>query len=267
MTLETVYFAHISDSHIGPSPGYANHGIVSLPAAQRLVDRLNQLPFKPDFVVHTGDITADPHPQAYTLARETFAALRVPLYYVRGNHDAAPDIREYMTMGVHEILSHDSERLVYRFDHKGYRFLVLDSYGPPDQQPLGYLPEEQLDLVRREITSGGSPLVIFMHHPVLPMDSPWMDANMPLINGEEVHQVLRLAQDRLRGVFLGHIHQSTQNLRDGILYVAAASSFSQFTSWPNDELVQHLEDEQPGFNFVRLLPQQTMIRQHRFPLP
>jgi predicted phosphodiesterase len=99
------------------------------------------------------------------------------------------------------------------------------------------------------------------------MDSPWMDANMLVMNGEEVHAALLPARQRIRGVFHGHTHQSTQTLRDDILYVAAASSYSQFASWPNDEEVMHLDDEQPGFNFVRLMPEQTMIRQHRFPAP
>ncbi len=267
MTNQTIYFIHISDTHIGPTPGYANYGSFALPAAQRLVERLNQLPFKPDFVVHTGDITADPHPAAYALARKTFSGLRMPIYCVRGNHDAASDIKEYMVMGPREDLNADSEHLTYAFETKGHRFLVLDTNGPPDRQPQGYLSEEQLVLLRREVTTGTQPLVLFLHHPVLRMDSPWMDANMLIINRSEIHKALLLARDRLRGVFFGHIHQSTQTLRDGILYVAAGSSFAQFASWPNDEDVRHLDDEQPAYNFVRLMPKQIMIRQHRFPFP
>ena len=113
----------------------------------------------------------------------------------------------------------------------------------------------------------GPPLVVFLHHPVLPMDSPWMDANMPIMNGEEVHDALSAARNRIRGVFFGHIHQSIQTTRDSIQYVAAPSSVIQMTSWPSDIEVGLQEDEQPGFNFVRLMPKQTMIRQHRFPQP
>jgi Icc protein len=122
-------------------------------------------------------------------------------------------------------------------------------------------------LLRMEVTASDDPLVVFLHHPVLPMDSPWMDANMLITNGEAVHQALLTISDRLLGVFLGHIHQSTQTLRDGILYTAGPSSFTQFSSYPNDEMVGHVEDEQPGFNFVRLMPGQVMVRQHRFPQP
>ncbi len=267
MTSETVYFVQISDTHFGPTPGYARHGAIPLPAGQRLVDRINQLPFQPDFVVHTGDITANPHPAAYELAKEALGGLHVPVYYVRGNHDAAADIKASMEMGAHEALSAGDDRLVYRFEMKDHRFLVLDSFGPPETDPQGFLTEEQMTFLREETAGDGPPLVIFMHHPVLPMDSPWMDANMLMMNGEAVHKALLPARDRLRGVFLGHVHQSMQTMRDGILYVAAASSFTQFSSWPSDVNVGHVEDEGPGFNFVRLMGRQMMVRQHRFPQP
>jgi 3',5'-cyclic AMP phosphodiesterase CpdA len=170
-------------------------------------------------------------------------------------------------MGPREDVSADQQSLSYTFENKGYRFLVLDSCGRPEIDPQGYLSEDQLKLLRKEAVAAGPPLVLFIHHPLLSMDSPWMDANMLVVNGQTVHEALLPARGRLRGVFFGHIHQSTQTLRDGILYVAAASTYSQLTSWPADEIVQHAYDEPPGFNLVRLTSEQTMVRQHRFARP
>ncbi|MFN2134725.1 MAG: metallophosphoesterase family protein [Candidatus Promineifilaceae bacterium] len=264
MSDNIVYFVQISDTHIGPEPGYANHGAVALPAAQQLVDIINQLPIRPDFVIHTGDVVTNPHPQAYELARETFGRLSLPIYYVRGNHDSAQDIKSYLDMGPAADLSASAGQLIYRFEVKGHRFLVLDTQGPPELDPQGYLSPEQMRLLHEEVAADGRPLTIFIHHPLLPLDSPWMDANMLVMNGAEVHRALLPARDRLRGVFLGHIHQSIQAVRDGILYVAAASSFDQMSTWPHEEIVGHLHDEPPGFNFVRLMDNQTLVRQHRF---
>jgi Icc protein len=267
MSDSTVYFVQISDTHIGPTQGYTNHGIASAPVLQRLVDRINQLPDKLDFVIHTGDITADPDSVSALQAKTILSSLRVPIYYVRGNHDAATDIKTFMEMGAREDLSFEEDRLTYKFELKGFQFLVLDTMGPLESQPQGYLSPEQLNLLREETAKDGPPLVVFFHHPVLPLDAPWLDANMPVMNGKEVHEALVAAGKRLRGVFLGHIHQSIQTIRDGVLYVTASSSVVQFTSWPSDILIGIQEDEQPGFNFVRITPEQTMIRQHRFPRP
>jgi 3',5'-cyclic AMP phosphodiesterase CpdA len=258
---------HISDTHIGSSAGYSVHGNVPLPCAQRLVDLINNLPVKPDFVMHTGDIVTDPHPDSYALAAETLGALRVPTYYVSGNHDAAQDMRKYLAMGPKKDLIPDLDQLSYAFELKGFRFLVLDARGPHEIDPQGYLSAEQMEIVRAEAQADGPPLVIFIHYPPLPMDSPWMDSNMLVVNGEELHQALRPARKRLRGVFHGHVHNSMQTIRDGISYIAVGSSFSQFTAWPSDEVTGYDAQARPAFNFVHLMPEQTIVHQHTFLRP
>lgn len=267
MSPETLYFVHISDTHIGPRPGYARHGHISLTCAQRLVDIINTLPIEVDFVVHTGDIVTDPHPDAYALAAETLASLKLPVYYVPGNHDAVADVRRYLPLPPHTPLTAEPDRLCYAFERKGYRFLVLDAHTTPELDPQGDLTAPQLEAMQREATPDGPPLVVFIHYPVLRMNATWMDANMLVRNGEELHQALLPARDRLRGVFSGHVHQSMQTLREGIVYTAVASTFSQFTAWPGEETVGYAADAPPAYNVVHLLPDQTIVHQHTFPRP
>jgi Icc protein len=265
-TTETVYFVHISDTHIGPTPDYSRHGHEPLPCARRLVEIINDLPTIPDFVIHTGDVVTDPHPDSYRLAAETFAKLNVPIYYVNGNHDTAADIERYLPMGPKVMASHSGE-LAYVFEVKGYRFLVLDARGPDEIDPHGLLSEAQLKLARREAQPEGLPLTVFVHYPCLPVNSSWMDAYMLIINGERLHEALLPARERLRGVFYGHVHQHMETMRDGILYVAAASAFSQFTAWPGEVAPGFDSDHPPAYSFVHLLPKQTIIHQHTFPRP
>lgn len=262
---ETVYFAVISDTHIGPTAVYSRHGHTPLPCAQRLVEVINNLPVKPDFVVHTGDIVTEPDPASYQLAAAALSQINVPVYYVAGNHDTARDIHRYLSMGPKEDVCGDPDVLSYTFDVKGYRFLVLDARGPDEIDPHGLMSEVQMNLVRREAGSDGPPLTVFIHYPVLPMNSTWMDAYMLVINGADLHEALRPARDRLRGVFYGHVHQNMQTLRDGILYAATASAFSQFTAWPNDVATGFDPDHLPAYSFVHLMPEQTIIHQHTFP--
>ena len=262
--MEPVYFVHISDTHLGPTEDYARHGYPSLPYARQVVEIINNLPTRPDFVIHTGDIVTNPSAEAYQLAADVFAELQVPIYYVTGNHDRACDIRRYLTMGPMQDCLPDACALCYVFEVKGYRFLVLDARGPDEIDPHGLLSEEQLEIVRQEATADGPPLTVFIHYPLLRMNSPGMDAHMQVLNGEELHQALLPARDRLRGVFHGHVHQPMQIMRDGILYVATASTFAQFTAWPGDVHVETDHDLPPGYGFVHLLPEQTIIHQQAF---
>lgn len=265
--IETLYFVHMSDTHFGPTTGYSLHGHTPLTCTQQLVDLINHLPVTPDFVIHTGDVVTDPHPDSYALAAETFAQLDVPIYYVNGNHDAAQDMRKYLDMGPSENLTADPALLSYAFEVKGFRFLVLDARGPREIDPQGYLSPEQMAIVRHEAQAEGPPLAIFVHYPVLPLDSPWMDSNMLIVNGEEFHQALLPARERLRGVFHGHVHHSMQTIRDGITYVAVGSALTQFTAWPHEVIVGYDAQARPAFNFVHLTAQQTIVHQHTFPRP
>lgn len=264
---EAVYFVHISDSHIGPTAKYSRHGYQSQPCAERAVEIINSLPATPDFVIHTGDVVTDPDERSYKRAAKIFSKLNVPIYFVTGNHDRARLIHRYLTSGPRDDFSINLDSLSYSFEIKGYRFLVLDARGPDEIDPHGVMSEAQMEMVRAEATKDGPPLTVFLHFPALPMNSIWMDAYMLVINGEQLHQALLPAKNRLRGVFYGHIHHSMQTMRDGIVYTAVPSLFSQFAAWPNDTAVREDHDALPGFNFVHLLPDKTIVHQHTFPRP
>ncbi|MCB8948280.1 MAG: metallophosphoesterase [Ardenticatenaceae bacterium] len=264
---EPVYFVHISDSHFGPTAAYERHGYRPQPCVERAVEIINNLPTRPDFVVHTGDVVTDPDEEAYRRATAVFQQLQMPVYFVTGNHDRSRDIKQYMQLGPHQSLTTEPDVLSYAFEVKGYRFVVLDGRGPDEIDPHGVLSEAQMQVVQAEATAVGPPLTIFVHFPTLPMNSIWMDKNMPLLNGAAFHEALLPARDRLRGVFYGHVHQSMQTLKDGIVYTAVPSLFAQFTAWPQDDFVREDPDYLPGFNFVHLLPEQTIVHQHTFPRP
>jgi 3',5'-cyclic-AMP phosphodiesterase len=262
-----MYFVQISDTHIGPTRDYERHGYASYPCAERLVALLNNLPVKPEFVIHTGDVVTDPDPRSYRLAAELFARLELPIYYVNGNHDTAAEIKQYLPMAAHEPFAGDPDSLSYSFNLKGERFLVLDARAPDELDPHGILPDSQLEWLRHEAATDGPPLTVFLHFPVVPMNAIWMDANMRLLNWEAVHDALRPAVNRLRGVFYGHVHQSMQTVRDGVRYTAVASSFAQFTAWPTDTQPHIDRAQPPGYNFVHLLPEQTIVRPCWFERP
>jgi Icc protein len=262
--MDSVYFVHLSDTHFGPTPAYSRQGHRSLPYARHVVRMINNLPTRPDFAIHTGDVTTYPDDDGYRLAAEVFAELEVPIYYSTGNHDRSADIHRFLPMGPKEDCQPGVDTLSYTFEVRGYRFLVLDARGPDEIDPHGLLPQQQLDVLRAVATPDGPPLCVFTHYPALPLNSPWMDANMLIFNGEEMHQALLPARERLRGVFFGHIYNSTQIYRDGILYCAAASTFAGFSMWPTEEMIKADHDAMPAFNFVQLLPDRTIVQQRPF---
>ncbi len=255
-------FVHISDTHIHPDERYALQPGQPSPAAgaRALVEQINALPFTPDFVLHTGDVAYDPDPSAYHAAREILGGIRYPVYYIPGNHDHPEGLQQVLLGREQPLLP-----MLYEFERSGVQVVCVDSTGPAPA-PAGNVTQEQI-LRLTEIcgsTDDDRPLVIAVHHNVLPVGVPWLDHWMGLINGVQFHQTLLNARQRIRGVFFGHVHQNLTIMQDGILYASVLSSWYQLHAYPGQTDTQEDRGAEPGFNVVTISKDQTFIRHHRF---
>lgn len=253
---------HISDTHVGPDRDFEVRGAQSLARLEALVEIINGLDFTPDLVIHTGDVTNDPDPDAYRLASECLSRLRVPIYFATGNHDNARMMKDSLPYFPRVPLVEDDDRLCYRVDLPDLRLYVLDGKVPESEGPHGRLPENQLRALRDELSTWPGEFAVFLHFPPLPIGSRWIDEHLLLRNGEALHQLLVSAGiGRNRGVYFGHLHRGLQIYRDGILYSAVSSPACQFSVGPNDEEVAFDSRCPLAFNHLSLMPGATMVKE------
>lgn len=265
MVVPLLRFIHLSDTHFNSNPLYRTKTIStpSLYGAEALVAAIQQLPFVPDFILHTGDVIYDPDPTAYEGIRTLFSELTSPIYYLAGNHDSSESLqRILLNRDLHKI----QQPFYYEFEMNGVQVLCLDSNeNKPEDVPRGFIGDEQLAWLDAKCSAADPrPLVIATHHNVVDTGVHWLDSWMHTINGEAVHQIIRKAQHRLRGVFHGHIHQNYEVFRDQVLYSACSSSWAQFHSYIGMERTTHDLDLQPGFSVVTITEHQTNIRRYGF---
>lgn len=267
--LPILSFVHITDTHLGPTSDYGFHGLNPAAHLRRLVELINAFPAQPDFVLHTGDLANDASAAAYAIAQPILANLKAPLYLVNGNHDDRALLRDYFGAAAPPHPSGDPcAPLDYTFDVNGERFLVLDGHNPDEaRDPLGKLRPDQIKWVRAEATPAGPPLTVVLHYPLFAMSSPWLNENMLLLNGEKLHAALLPARDRLRGVFLGHLHRNCQIMRNGITYTCAGSSVSQYSwhPWQAKPEVDH--NFAPAYNVVEYYADYITVQQYGFARP
>ncbi len=257
-------FVHISDTHLSADPAYthAEADYTALDGARALVSQINALPFSPDFVLHTGDVAFDPHEDAYAAAREVLSGIRYPIYYLPGNHDDTAMMQRVFLGRADILTSFDTE-----FEVNGVQIVTIDS-SHPAQYAQGVLYPEQLERIERIVSAPDTrPLVVAIHHNVLPIGAPFWDTFMRLTNGEDLHKLLVRAKDRLRGVFHGHVHMATDTYVDGVLYTSVGSSWYQLECWPGQSHIIEDRGAEPGFNVVTITRAQTHIRRHRFHVP
>lgn len=260
---------HLSDTHFGPDRAHAIRGAKACARAEALVAAVNALPFQPDFIVHTGDVAYDPDPRAYALAAEVLAGLKAPVYYATGNHDEVGMMRAALDFGPLELLvPEEEERLCYRIAGPAgekVEFFVMDGRVPPEEGPHGELSEGQIEAVLDRI-SGTKPVAIFLHFPLTPIGSKWIDARLLCRNGEAFQRALaEKAGKQLRGIFSGHLHRGLSLYRDGVLQCGVSSPSCEFTAGPEDEACDFVTGGPIPFHHVTFTAEATMVKVHTLP--
>lgn len=205
-------FVQVSDSHIG-FKGAANADVTA--TFQQALDRINGLPDRPDFVIHTGDLTHFTTPEQLDQVKQMLGGLRTgQVLTIPGEHDSTDDTGEKYLRS----FGAGSQGLGwYSFDHKGVHFVsVVNTVG---LQKLGHLGDDQIAFVRADLKrqSSETPIVVFSHIPLFDMYAPWGWGT------DDANQVLGLLR-RFGSVTCinGHVHQIVTKVEGNITFHTAA---------------------------------------------
>ena len=205
------YFVQITDTHWGARDGAA--------LTRRAVEAINQLPFKIEFVVHTGDMLADSIGTETVVqdGQDAMKALTVPVYYVPGNHDIlesdlpatvalyrkyfGPLSRQVEVQGV-ACLFFYSEPLAGGFRVRGY-------------DPLAWL-EDNLK------QAGDKPVLLFQHSPSVGNLFDKRDASGWEAATRKAWEALVKGKASLKAIIAGHLHRDELHWVGQIpLYISA----------------------------------------------
>lgn len=161
-------FVQVSDSHIG-FQGPANTDVVG--SFTEAIHQVNGLGFRPDFVMHSGDLTHLSTAAQFDQVRQMMAGLRTDrVFTVPGEHDSIGDAgRAYRRTFGKGTLGDGW----YSFDTHGVHFLAL--VNTLSLEKLGHLGTEQIDFVRKDLAGlpSDTPVVVFSHIPLFAMYPAW----------------------------------------------------------------------------------------------
>ncbi|MEM7603467.1 MAG: hypothetical protein AAF357_18890, partial [Verrucomicrobiota bacterium] len=184
-------------------------------------------------------------------------------------HDDVAMMRDALTFGDHELLVEESaSQLCYRIGGAAaekFQFYVMDGWVPPDEGPHGLLSENQVEAVLGDI-SGNKPVAVFLHYPLLPIGSQWIDEHLLTRNGIEFQEALsKAAGSQLRGVFTGHLHRGLQMFHDGVFHSGVSSPACEFTSGPKDDFCDFLPGGPIPFNHITFTSDATLVKSYSLP--
>jgi 3',5'-cyclic AMP phosphodiesterase CpdA len=155
-----------------------------------------------DLVAITGDLTHYGEPDAYARVVEILAALRLPYRLMLGNHDKRPAFRE--AFPDHPVDECGFVQSTLDAPGRIGRLLFLDTHDP--DRIGGHLCAQRLAWLGARLDEARErPVVVFQHHPPLPVVAPHFD-NICMTTPEPYLRLLREHPGGVRHIFLGHIH-------------------------------------------------------------
>ncbi|MEL7234396.1 MAG: metallophosphoesterase, partial [Chloroflexota bacterium] len=187
-----------------------------------------------------------------------------PVMYLPGNHDHSAALQDVLMGRSEDDIMYP---LYFTEVVNDVRLIFLDANNPDIPPPAGEVNQDQLAWLAAQLDDHDPrPIIVAIHHPLQKTHfSAWYDEFMMTINGDAVHNLLKTAVDRVRGVFFGHVHQNITFYRDGIMYSAVNSSWTQFYTLPGQGMETRNDlAADPAFNVVTLTDEGTIIQRYTY---
>lgn len=210
-------FAVLSDLHVSAAAGPD-----SFSGRQAAVALDQVVASRPDFILVNGDFVDNNNPEDFALANgllRDHVPAGLPVYWTPGNHEAGLSA----TGGLDAFLSLTGRPNRQVFDHKGTRFILLDSHtGDMRTSDWDQVPLLQAELAKAAKDPSVTGVLVSFHHP---LQDPSGAGASQLSDQLEAGLFKRwLAEFRERSgkpiaLFNGHAHTAAVTRSDGVLEV------------------------------------------------
>lgn len=210
-------FAVLSDLHISAAAGLNSF------SGRQAVTALNQaVASRPDFILINGDFVDDNHPEDFALANgllRDHVPADLPVYWTPGNHEAGLSA----TGGLDTFLTETGRPNRQIFDHKGTRFILLDSHtGDMRTSDWDQVPLLKSELAKATEDDQVTGVVVSFHHPLHDPSGAGASQLSDQLAADLLKRWLadfRETSGKPVALFTGHAHTASVTRADGVLDV------------------------------------------------
>jgi 3',5'-cyclic AMP phosphodiesterase CpdA len=213
-------FLQVSDSHIGfdkPANPNARGTFVET------IARVKALAQKPDFILHTGDISHLSRDAEFADADAIIGEAGVPVFHIPGEHDMLDEGagKAYLARYGQGPQGRSLGFGWYSFDHGGVHFVALVNVANLSPGGMGHLGDDQLAWLKKDLAglSASTPIVVFAHIPLWTVYAEWGWGT-----DDSVAALSLLRRFGSVTVLNGHIHQVIQKVEGNIAFHTARST-------------------------------------------
>lgn len=233
-----VRIVQLSDLHLFANQKSELLGVNTAISYQAVVELLKKDSVIPQAILLTGDLSQDESEQAYLNLGKVIQQVKVPVYWIPGNHDSNQLLTSIFPQNNISNVKH------ILFDH--WQIILLNSQR--EGRVEGYLSGEQLNFMQECLNRYPEHFaIIALHHQPLPVGSAWID-RMGLTNAEIFWETIK-PHSQIKTILFGHVHQESDNQKNGVACYSVPSTCFQFKT--NSEKFA-LENIPPGYRWLDL---------------
>ncbi len=236
--LDVVRLVQVTDSHIFADPDGCLLGLNTRESFEAVCARVDREEWRPDALLATGDLSQDASPEAYKYLADYFQDLKIPSFWIAGNHDNP----EAMEM----FLSNAKVSAAKHLFVGHWQVILLDSSVPGKVH--GELADKELEFLDKALSRyKDKHSLVVLHHQPIDVGSKWLD-NIGLKNHQAFHKIIK-KHSNVKSVLWGHVHQEFQKMIDGVSWIASPSSCVQFKPGSEDFSA---DTQAPGYRYLNL---------------
>ena len=230
----------ITDPHLLHNPNETFLGINPYNHLAKIVDDviLSKDPTVTELLLLTGDISQDFSPKSYQNALGLIDKIKLPTTTIPGNHDEPNILKQTMVS--------DQANVYCSIAYDNWHIILLNSQW--HNHVAGQLDQENLLFLQRELNNNhDKDTIIFVHHHILPVGTPWVDSSI-LTNAAQFLAIISQHQN-IKAVFSGHVHQESATKHQHVNFYTAPAVSWQFT--PQIQTFK-LDVRMPGYRIIDL---------------
>jgi len=205
----------ITDTHIFEDKNGLLYGVNTFNRLKAVIQHIKKSTIKIDGIIITGDLSEDGSTESYINIKKEIDKLKIPSYWLPGNHDNFENIpKEITSEHVHEFIEFGDWHLIF-----------LDT--SVNGEDFGLLSDNELQrLEQLLIKNQDGQTLICMHHPPIDVQSEFIDS-IGLKNKSDFWYVLS-RYSNIKGILVGHIHQEYNQELYGIPVLSTLSTCIQW---------------------------------------
>ncbi len=196
----SIRIVQLSDLHLYRDQDSLLAGVPTWTTFRAVLDFVGRQQDDFDYLILTGDLAQDEALETYKMLRETLGDWIHRCRVIPGNHDDRGKLRAVFP----ELLPDGEGPLTFALQCEDWRVIGLDSHIPGETS--GHIDGDQLQWLRAQLASGpGYPVLLFVHHPPIPINVVWLD-NLGLYDAAEFVELIETSP-QIKVICAGHVHQ------------------------------------------------------------